>query len=215
MRILPALLVLAFGVPLTLVAIPAHAQVAAVPANAGDPAARTFVEALANDAFGILRDKSISKTASRSKFRAMLEQNVALEDIGNRLIRRHRATITPAQNAAYLAALPEFVLNAYSDRLYDYSDASVKTLRTVGRGPAITDVHTRVTRPGSQPVDAIWQVKKTPAGRMIINNLSVSGINLSLTQEADFNAYIQKNGFDALVTFLKTANSKSAARLAA
>jgi phospholipid transport system substrate-binding protein len=44
----------------------------------------------------------------------------------------------------------------------------------------------------------------------MVNNLTVSGINLSLTQEADFNAYIEKNGFDALVTFLKTANSKSA-----
>ena len=193
-----------------MAAAPAAAQVAAAPANPGDPAARAFVEKLANDAFAVLRDKSVSKAAGRAKFRTMLQQNVALEDIGSRLIRRHKATITPAQYVAYQQALPEFVLNAYSDRLYDYSDASVKTLRTVGRGPAITDVHTRVTRPGAQPVDAIWQVKKTPAGKMVVNNLTVSGINLSLTQEADFNAYIQKNGFDALVNFLKTANSKSA-----
>ncbi len=195
--------------PLVLAA-PVVAQVAAATTDAGDPVAASFVEKLASDAFGVLRDKSLSKQASRAKFRIMLQENVALEDIGNRLIRRHRATITPAQYSAYQAALPEFVLNAYADRLYDYSDASIKTLRTVGRGP-MTDVFTRVTRPGSQPVDAIWQVKKTAAGKMIINNLTVSGINLSLTQEADFNAYIQKNGFDALVTFLKSANGKSAA----
>jgi phospholipid transport system substrate-binding protein len=189
---------------------PAVAQVAApATADAGDPAARAFVEKLANDAFGVLRDKSLSKAESRDRFRAMLQQNVALDDIGNRLIRRHKATITPAQYAAYQAALPEFVLNAYADRLYDYSDATLKTLRTTGRG-GMTDVATRVTRPGNQPVDAVWQVKKSPAGKFMVNNLTVSGINLSLTQEADFNAYIQKNGFDALVTFLKTANGKSA-----
>lgn len=188
----------------------AVAQIAApATADAGDPAARAFVEKLANDAFGVLRDKSLSKTEGRDRFRAMLQQNVALDDIGNRLIRRHRATITPAQYAAYQAALPEFVLNAYSDRLYDYSDATLKTLRTTGRG-GMTDVATRVTRPGNQPVDAVWQVKKSPANKFLVNNLTVSGINLSLTQEADFNAYIQKNGFDALVTFLKTANGKSA-----
>ena len=188
----------------------AVAQIAApATADAGDPAARAFVEKLANDAFGVLRDKSLSKTEGRDRFRAMLQQNVALDDIGNRLIRRHRATITPAQYAAYQAALPEFVLNAYSDRLYDYSDATLKTLRTTGRG-GMTDVATRVTRPGNQPVDAVWQVKKSPASKFLVNNLTVSGINLSLTQEADFNAYIQKNGFDALVTFLKTANGKSA-----
>ena len=190
---------------------PAAAQVAApATADAGDPAARDFVEHLANDAFATLRDTSLSKAAARQRFREMLQANVALEDIGNRLIRRQRATITPAQYAAYQAALPEFVLNAYADRLYDYSDASLKTLRTTGRG-GMTDVATRVTRPGQQPIDAVWQVKKTPAGKFLINNLTVSGINLSLTQEADFNAYVQKNGFDALVSFLKTANSKSAA----
>jgi phospholipid transport system substrate-binding protein len=193
-----------------VIAAPAIAQVAApTAAAAGDPAAREFVEKLANDAFATLRDKSLSKAESRNRFRAMLEANVALQDIGNRLIKRHRATITPAQYAAYQAALPEFVLNAYADRLYDYSDASLKTVRSTGRG-GMTDVATRVTRPGSQPVDAVWQVKTTPAGKMVVNNLTVQGINLSLTQEADFNAYIQKNGFDALVTFLKTANGKSA-----
>ena len=194
--------------------VTASAQVAAPSAapsaaSAGDAAAAPFVQSLANDAFAVLRDKSLAKTASRNKFRTLLQRNVALEDIGNRLIRRHRAAITPAQYTAYQAALPEFVLNAYADRLYDYSDASVKTIRSVGRGP-YTDVFTRVTRPGAQPVDAVWQIKKVGA-RYMVNNLTVSGINLSLTQEADFNAYVQKNGFDALVTFLKSANSKSAA----
>ena len=193
-----------------VVGVPALAQVAAPTAAAvADPAARVFVEKLANDAFATLRDKSLSKAEARDRFRSMLEANVALQDIGNRLIKRHRATITPAQYAGYQAALPEFVLNAYADRLYDYSDASLKTVRATGRG-GMTDVATRVTRPGSQPVDAVWQVKKTPAGKMVVNNLTVSGINLSLTQEADFNAYVQMNGFDALVTFLKTANGKSA-----
>ena len=207
---LPTLLAAAALILAPVIAAPAMAQVAApAVAAAGDPAARAFIEKLANDAFGVLRDKSLIKTESRNRFRSMLQQNVALEDIGNRLIRRHKATITPVQNAAYIAALPDFVLNAYADRLYDYSDASLKTLRTTARG-GMTDVATRVTRPGSQPVDAVWQVKKTPAGKFMVNNLTVSGINLSLTQEADFNAYIQKNGFDALVTFLKTANSKSA-----
>ena len=201
--------VLAAAMPLAVV--PAGAQVAAAgAANPGDPAAPVFVEKLANDAFAVLRDKSLSKAASRAKFRTMLQQNVALADIGNRLIRRQRAAITPAQYTAYQAALPDFVLNAYADRLYDYSDATVKTIRTIGRGP-MTDVYTRVTRPNAQPIDAIWQVKPTTGGKSMINNLSVSGINLSLTQEADFNAYIQKNGFDALVAFLKSANGKSAA----
>ncbi|WP_353217198.1 ABC transporter substrate-binding protein [Sandarakinorhabdus sp.] len=207
--------VLALSVAATAIGVsPAHAQVgAAAPANPGDPAARPFVEKLVGDGFAVLRDKSIPRTAARARFRELLQQDVALDDIGMRLIRRQRASLnpalTPAQIAAYRAAFPEFVLNAYADRLYDYADARVQVQRTVGRG-AFTEVYTRVTRPGAQPIDTIWQVKSTN-GKYQVNNLVVAGINLALTQEADFTSYIGRNGFDALVAFLKTANAKSLA----
>lgn len=209
---------LALATSLALAAIaplPAFAQVAAPSAEAADPAAGAFIEKLSSEAFAVLRDDSLSKQARKAKFRTMLEQNVALADIGNRLIRRQRATITPAQYSAYQAALPEFILNAYTDRLSAYENASVKVVRTVARNSSVTDVYAKVSQPGQSPVDTIWQVKKTPGGKMMLSNLTASGINLALTQEADFNAYIQKNGFDALVAFLKTANSKSATARAA
>lgn len=196
---------LALGMALPVAAV---AQVAAPAASAADPKAQAFIETLAAQAFTILRDPSVDRQEARGRFRAMLKQNVALVDIGNRLIRRQRAQITPAQYQAYVAALPEFVLNAYAERLYNYADAKVTTQRLIARGP-FTDVVTRVTKPGGQALDAIWQVRKTPEGKYLINGLTVGGINLSLTQEADFAAYIQKNGFDALVDFMKNANAKS------
>lgn len=193
-----------------LSAFPAAAQVgAASAASPGDPAARPFIEKLVGDGFAVLRDKSLTRAASRARFRAMLTQNVALDDIGMRLIRRQKAALTPAQLEAYRAAFPEFVLNAYADRLYDYADAKVQVQRTLGRGP-YTEVYTRVTRPGAPPIDTIWQVKGD-GGKLLVNNLVVAGVNLSLTQEADFTSYITRNGFDALVTFMRSANSKSLA----
>lgn len=204
MRCLAILLALVAAFPVT-----AAAQVAAPTAAAtADPAAAAFVDRLSRDGFAVLRDQSLGRDAARAKFRTMLQQNVALADIGNRLIRRQRAAITPAQYAAYQAALPEFILNAYSNRLYAYADAKVAILRSVPRG-GFVDVVTRVTRAGGAPIDAIWQVRKGSAGAWQLHGLSVGGVNLALTQEADFAAYIQKNGFDALVDFMKTANSRN------
>ncbi len=198
---------LAFALPF----MPAAAQVgAASTASPGDPAARPFIEKMIGDGFAVLRDKSLARPAARARFRAILQQNVALDDIGMRLIRRQRTTLTPAQLSAYRTAFPEFVLNAYADRLYDYADARVQVQRTVGRG-AFTEVYTRVTRPGAQPIDTIWQVKSGDGGKLLVNNLVVGGVNLSLTQEADFASYVQKNGFDALVSFMTSANAKSLA----
>ena len=201
---------IALALVAALPVFPAAAQVGtASAASPGDPAARPFIEKLVGDGFAVLRDKSLGKAASRAKFRTMLTQNVALDDIGMRLIRRQKASLTPAQLDAYRAAFPEFVLNAYADRLYDYADARVQVQRTLGRG-AFTEVYTRVTRPGAQPIDTIWQVKPA-GGKLMVNNLVVAGVNLSLTQEADFSSYIARNGFDALVTFMKSANAKSLA----
>jgi phospholipid transport system substrate-binding protein len=200
---------LSLALPAMLAAPPALAQAAA--ANPGDPAARPFIEKLIGDGFAVLRDKSLDRAEARARFRAMLVANFALDDIGMRLIRRQRAAgkVNDAQLAAYRAAFPEFVLNAYADRLYDYADARVAVSRTVGRG-VFTEVQARVTRPGAQPIDTIWQVKSA-GGRLVVNNLVVGGINLALTQEADFAAYIDKNGFDALIAFMKGANAKSVA----
>ena len=188
-----------------LTATPAAAQ--ATPTEA---AASKYVVDLSERVFGVLRDKSMSKQQVRARFKTMLTENFALDEIGDRLIRRYRSQITPAQYAAYQSALPQFAINAYTDRLFSYAEATVSPVRTLPRGTkGDIDVYTKVTKPGSKPFDAIWQVR--PAGGSFkVLNLTLSGINLSLTQEADFSGYIAKNGFDALVTFMKSSNAKAA-----
>lgn len=167
-------------------------------------AAGKFVDSVANQAFAILRDKSIARDASRAKFRELLRENFALDEAGLRLIRRHRAQLSGQQLANYRAALPDFLINTYSDRLYDFAEARVTVIRTAPRGSrGDVDVYSRVSDPaGGRPIDAIWTIK-TSGPRMLIQNLTVNGVNVALTQEADFNAYIERNGFDALVQFMR------------
>lgn len=198
----------AIGIALAVMAVeaaPALAQDA--PASAAtQQQAGAFVNRLSNDAFAILRDKSLSETAAKTKFRALLRDNFALDEAGLRLIRRYRATLTPAQLSAYRAALPDFLVNTYSDRLHDFSSSKVTVIRTAPRGSrGDVDVYTSVSDPkGGKPIDAIWAVK-TAGPRPLIQNLTVNGVNVALTQEADFSSYIDKNGFDALVAFMKQA----------
>ena len=209
MRSLTALLALTIvAAPLTL---PAAAAAQAAATAADTAAAGQFIDGLAANAFAVLRDKSLSKPAALTRFRGMLRDNFALTDIGNRLIKSHRNEITPAQLAAYQAALPDFVTNVYAARLFDYSDAEVKVTRAQPRGTrGDVDVFTRISRPAAdKPVEAIWAVRRDAAGKLQVTNLSVAGINVALTQEADFSSYIQKNGFDGLVTFLRTANTRN------
>lgn len=170
-------------------------------------AAGAFIDSLSDQAFSILRDKTMTKPQVRAKFRTMLRENFAVTDIGNRLIRRHKATITPAQYQAYMSAFPDYVIGTYADRLYDYANSDLKVVRTLPRGPrGDVDVFTRITLPnGGQPIDSVWSVRKAPTGKFQIQNLTVAGVNLALTQEADFTSFIQRKGFDALVQFMRDA----------
>ena len=202
-------------VALALIAAPAagaHAQTPAAaariaPSGQDAAAAGVFIDGLADQAFAILRDKSMTKPQVRAKFRTILRDNFAVSDIGNRLIRRQRATITPAQYSAYLAAFPDYVVGTYADRLFEYSNSDLKVIRTLPRGSrGDLDVMTRITLPnGGTPIASTWTVRKTANGKFQIQNLSVAGINLALTQEADFSSFIERKGFDALVRFMHDA----------
>lgn len=200
--------VLALLVAPATVAIAQTAPAAPKALSAADgKAAGAFIDGLADQSFAILRDKSMTKPQVRGKFRTMLRESFAVNEIGNRLIRRHRATITPAQYKAYLSVFPDYVVGTYADRLYDYSDSDLKVIRTLPRGArGDIEVFTRITLAnGGKPIDSTWTVRKTPNGKFQIHNLSVAGVNLALTQEADFNSFIQRKGFDSLVQFMKDA----------
>ena len=201
-------LALVLGTPMA-VAAPVVAQEAAGPATpAQQKAAAAFIDKLAADAFAVLKDKSLTREQARTKFRTLLKGNFDVDAAGLRLIRTYRAPnspikLTDAQVNAYRAALPDFLVNTYSDRLYDFATAKVMVVRTAPRGSrGDVDVYTRITDPkGGKPIDAIWQVKS--GAKPLVSNITVNGVNVALTQEADFKAYIEKNGFDALVDFMK------------
>lgn len=190
--------VIAAGVALGPISAPGLISPAAAAINNQDPA--QFVNGFASEGFAALRTGS--RAAAKAQFRTLLAQHVAVDAIGDRLIRRWSAKITPAQKAAYRAAFPNYIIGTYADRLFDYSRADFRIIRStpVGRG---VDVTTQVTKPGAQPVTAIWSVGKLGSAYKV-TNLKVGGVNLALTQAADFDAIIQRKGFDALVAMMKS-----------
>ncbi len=205
---LAAALLLAAGSAPALAQAPAAGRTAA---SADEQAqASAFLQDLADRTFAVLRDRSLTEAERNRRFRALLGEAVAVRAIGDRLIRRHRAAISPEQYRAYSEAFPDFVIGAYGERLRAYSGAEFRVVRTVPRGTrGDVDIVARVSERGGQPFDSIWTVVRDAQGRWRIANLTVGGVNLALAQEADFNAYIQRNGFDALVRFMREQGART------
>jgi phospholipid transport system substrate-binding protein len=181
---------------LTMVGAPIAATPAVAQVSNQDPG--RFVDTLADQGFGLLKG---NRAQARNQFRALLSQHFAVDAIGDRLIRSWRPKISPQQYAAYKAAFPNFIIGTYADRLYDYASADLKVVRVQNQGNAAA-VLTQVTRPGARPVNVVWSLAK--AGNAYkVTNLTVGGVNLAMSQAADFNSYAQRNGFDALVKFMR------------
>jgi phospholipid transport system substrate-binding protein len=171
---------------------PAYAQI-----SNRDP--EGFVQGIASTGLSSLGG---NRAAARSKFRSILAQHFAVDEIGDRLIRRWRSKITPAQYQAYKAAFPSFIIGTYADRLYPYANANVKVVRTQSQGSNAA-VLTQITKPGARPMNVIWTLSRSGDGYKV-SNLNVGGVNVAMAQQADFDSYIQRNGFDRLVAFMKS-----------
>jgi phospholipid transport system substrate-binding protein len=182
------------------VAIPSVVAPAAAAVDTSNPQA--FIQTLTTDGFAAMKG---DKAAARAKFRALMAQHVAVEQIGDRLIRRWLPTITPAQKAAYQQALPGYVIGTYSDRLFEYADATLRVVRTQPTAGGGADVFTQVTKAGRQPIPAVWSVVNV-GGRWKVLNLRVAGVNVAMAQAADFDAVVQRQGFDALIRMMKARN---------
>jgi phospholipid transport system substrate-binding protein len=165
--------------------------------------AAVFIDSLGKEAFSVL--KTGDKIKVRSKFRELLSEYFALDAIGDRLIRRWEPQITPAQKTAYKAAVPNFIIGTYSDNLYEYANASMKVIRTMPAGSGF-NVTTQVQKPGAQPITAVWSVAQV-GGAFKVTNLTVANINLAITQSQDFDAVIQRKGFDGLIAMMKSRSS--------
>ena len=196
--VLGAALLGASSLAAPMLATPAAAAAAV---DNSDPS--RFIQRLSAQAFETLHTGT--KSAARGQFRTLLGQYFAIDEIGDRLIRRWKPQLSPAQYSAYKAALPGFLIGTYADRLYDYSKAQVKVTRAVQNANGAA-VMTTITLPGSNPIAAVWTVEKSGSGYKV-TNLTVSGINLVLTQTADFDSYVQQNGFDKLVAFMKSRSA--------
>ncbi len=175
-----------------LVSSPASAQI-----KNGDP--EQFVQGIATTGLSSLGG---NRQAARGKFRSILAQHFDVEAIGDRLIRRWRGKITPAQYQAYKAAFPTFIIGTYADRLHPYANANVKVVRTQNQGNNAA-VLTQITKPGARPMNVIWTLVRTGGGYKV-SNLNVGGVNVAMAQQADFDSYIQRNGFDRLISFMKS-----------
>jgi phospholipid transport system substrate-binding protein len=192
-RILPAA-VLIFGLAL------GHTATAESKSAAGDP--EVFIEQLASQAIKVLSSPNGSLEEREDKFRTLLRNDFAMQDIGRFVVGTYWRRMNPEQRAEYLNLFSEWVLKTYSIRLGGYSGEQFKVLSTTPAGQHDVLVKTRIDKTSGNGFNASWRVRKIDGGYKIID-IYVEGVSMAITQRSEFESILQRQGIDGLIGMLK------------
>ncbi len=168
----------------------------------GQDAASSHVQTLANSALDILRQEELSLDAREAIFHDLLREGFNLEAIGNLVLARNRLEATPAELEEYHRLFAEFVLARYSMLLGGYAGEDFAILAVQDSGRRDVLVMSRIERPGGDPISATWRVRAYDGVPKIID-VQVENISMVISQRDEFNAVIQRGGFEALLESLR------------
>jgi|GraSoiStandDraft_41_1057321.scaffolds.fasta_scaffold86282_2 phospholipid transport system substrate-binding protein len=174
---------------------------------AADPAA--VINNLGNRALEVL-GKNATPAQRAARFQELFRADFDVPGIARFVLGRYWKTATPEQQEEFVKLFEDYIALVYSAQLAAYSG---ETLKVTGSrpGPEGAIVASEIVRPtGAPPVKVEWHLTDR-SGSYKINDVSVDGISMAVTQRSEFAAVIQRSGgqVQGLITQLreKTANS--------
>ncbi len=163
------------------------AQAQTVPADA----AKSFIQQSGQQLVTIV-NSSASESQKADQLRQLVDQIVAVDQVGDYVLGRYRNVATPAQHAQFLAEFHKLLsynityqIKAYQGITFTVNGASVMGNDTV--------VDTTITSPGKAPADVGWAVDEIGGAPKIVDVI-VAGTSLRITTRNDYASVITDNG---------------------
>ncbi len=165
--------------------------------------AKAFIEGLADQAIQALTVPGATEEDKVKRFRELLREHFAVEDIGEWVLGRHWARASEAERAEYLKLFEDWVVVTYVRRFESYSGETLNVSRAVLRdGSLDVIVDSEIVRPAVDPIHVAWRVRDYDNELRIVDVI-VEGVSMSQTQRADFGSIIRRS--DGEITGLLNA----------
>ena len=176
---------------------------------AADPAA--VINHLGNRALEVL-GKNATPAQRAARFQELFREDFDVPGIARFVLGRYWKTATPEQQQEFVKLFEDYIALVYSTQLAAYSG---ETLKVTGSrpGPEGAIVASEIVRPASPPVKVEWHLTDRN-GAYKINDVSVDGISMAVTQRSEFAAVIQRSGgqVQGLIAQLREKTGNSAPR---
>lgn len=154
--------------------------------------ASQFVSALADKVIAVLKDKSLSKDERVTTLAAVFLEGFDVRAIGLFVLGVYSHKLTESERSTYLEVFKEYVVQTYAVRFNSYAGEAFVVTKSAPDGETGVWVTTGIGKPGEEPTEVQWRVRKTPEGYKIID-VVVEGVSLLVTQRSEFASVLQRN----------------------
>lgn len=156
---------------------------------------------------------SQSTSQKTAALRQIVDQDVAVSQIGKFVLGRYWNIATPSQRSEYMRLFHQLLATNITTQIRAYEGVTF-TVKGASALPEGEGVNTVIARPNEQPANVQWVVQ-TVNGAPKIVDVIVEGTSLRVTERSDYSSVINDHGgqMDALLDAMKQqiARAKTAA----
>ncbi len=186
--------------PMLAAAPLAQAQVSA-------DAAKAFIQQSGEKLVAVVNGAG-STSEKGDQLRQLVDQIVAVDQVGDYVLGRYTAVATPAQHTQFLTEFHQLLSYNITYQIKAYQGITFTVNSAVPMGSDMV-VDTTITRPGSAPADVGWAVDNVDGAPKIVDVI-VAGTSLRITTRNDYASVITSNGgqVSALLTAMQNQINK-------
>ena len=182
-------------------------------------AAQAFVQQNIDRTNALLDDPSLSADQRRKGFGRLLQSMADTHRIAMFVLGQYANGVMPEQLSAFQNAFTDYAITAYEARLDKLKGGRITVTGAAMRAPDDFIVNAEIIRSieteNREPLKLALRVRALPDGSLVMTDMQFEGVWLTISQRADFTAFLQQHGGDisALTSSLrsKTQTTSSAA----
>ena len=166
------------------------------PANAAANPAEAYVQANIDKGYAVLNNRGLSATARRQQFRQFLLSLIDLKRIATFTLGPAGRSASDAEKAAFYDAFENYSVAVYDAQLSKYRGQTLKVTGSQMRSKDDVVVNAEVVNPNNPDqarIKVAFRVRNTGGG-MTVTDMNVEGVWLAISERADFESYLQRNG---------------------
>jgi phospholipid transport system substrate-binding protein len=190
---------------LRLLAIGTVVVTAAVPsAGAAGSATKTVEKLNAAIAEMLPKAEELGYAGRFEKLKPAMEEAFDFDFMAEKSLGKHWKDLSDPQKKEWGAAFREFAVANYAANL---DKDGGKRFELLGEAPDLHDtvlVNGRVVDPAAEPVDLSYRLHDTPKGPRIIDVQLKGTVSELALRRADFTSVVARDGFDALLTTIRS-----------